>query len=120
MMAWTQFWDMHSGGGQKLEWSQIFIEAPEAEAISVFYSRFERNPNRVSCTCCGEDYAIHERETLEQATEYERGDGPTNRGREVTTLADYINDGGAHFIYAADIKPEERTVYVPAEGYVWA
>lgn len=26
---WTHFMDMHSGGGQKLDWPHIFIEAPE-------------------------------------------------------------------------------------------
>lgn len=72
-MVWTQFHDMHSGGGQKLEWGQIFIEAPEAEAKVIFYNRFKRNPERVTCTCCGEDYSISEEPTLARATAYERG-----------------------------------------------
>lgn len=69
---WTQFWDMHSGGGQKESFSQCFIEAPEEEAKSVFYVRFGHNPDRVSCTCCGSDYSISESESLEQATAYHR------------------------------------------------
>ena len=29
--VWTKFHDMHSGGGRKLEWESIYIEAPEGE-----------------------------------------------------------------------------------------
>lgn len=72
-MTWTQFWDMNSGGGPKLEWSMIYIEAPEEEAKSVFFARFGNNPERVSCTCCGDDYSISEYETLEEATAFHRG-----------------------------------------------
>lgn len=70
---WTHFRDMHSGGGQKLDWPHIFIEAPEAEAKVIFYNRFKRNPERVTCTCCGEDYSISEHADLAQATAFERG-----------------------------------------------
>lgn len=70
---WTQFMDMHSGGGQKLEWQYIYIEAPKKEAISVFYSKFNRNPNRVTCTCCGDDYSLTESGSLLEATAYNRG-----------------------------------------------
>lgn len=72
---WTHFHDMHSGGGQKLDWGHIFIEAPQAEAEIIFQNRFKRNPNRVTCTCCGEDYSISEEKSLEQATAFERGCG---------------------------------------------
>lgn len=72
-MTWTQFWDMHSGGGQKLEWDKIYIEAPEEEAKSIFFARFGNNPERVSCTCCGDDYSITEYETLEEASAFHRG-----------------------------------------------
>lgn len=71
---WTLFWDMHSGGGTKEHpYEKIYIEAPEQEAKVIFYNRFGHNPERVSCTCCGEDYAIDESETLEQASGYHRG-----------------------------------------------
>lgn len=69
---WTHFWDMHSGGGSKADWEHIYIEAPEQEAKSVFYSRLGHNPERVSCTCCGEDYSISEEASLEQLTGFHR------------------------------------------------
>jgi hypothetical protein len=71
-MAWTEFWDMHSGGGQKTDWDRIYIEAPEAEARLIFYNRFGHSPERVTCTCCGEDYSISEGLTLEQVSGYHR------------------------------------------------
>jgi hypothetical protein len=70
---WTQFMDMHSGGGRKLDWEYIYIEAPQAEAEIVFYNRFGRNPHRVTCTCCGNDYSLSSEESLAQLTGYERG-----------------------------------------------
>jgi len=73
---WTQFWDMHSGGGLKEKWHYIYIEAPEDEAIIIFYNRFGHNPHRVSCTCCGADYFIGENESLAQLTGYHRGCRP--------------------------------------------
>lgn len=71
-MAWTLFWDMHSGGDTKESWEKIYIEASEEEAKLIFYNRFGHNPERVSCTCCGEDYSIYESETLEQASAFHR------------------------------------------------
>ena len=66
--------DMRSGGGAKLKpFEYIYIEAPEKEARIIFYRRFHRNPDRVTCTCCGPDYSVTESENLEQATAYERG-----------------------------------------------
>ncbi len=70
---WTQFWDMHSGGPSKEAWSKIYIEASEEDAKLIFYNRFGHNPERVSCTCCGEDYAVEEFDSLEEATAYHRG-----------------------------------------------
>jgi hypothetical protein len=70
---WTQFWDMNSGGGQKEPYKIIYIEAPEDEAKVIFYNRFGHNPERVTCTCCGEDYSIDEEETLEKLTGFHRG-----------------------------------------------
>lgn len=112
-MTVTQFWDMHSGGDTKLEpWSKIYIEAPEAEAKSVFYARFRRNPDRVTCTCCGPDYSVQEYQSIEEATSYHRGK---------KTVEEYLGDAksNAVFIRAAEIKPEERNLEVPEEGYVW-
>lgn len=72
-MTWTRFMDMYSGGGSKEPQSKILIEAPEAEAKVIFYNRFGHNPDRVTCTCCGNDYSIDDYETLEQATAFDRG-----------------------------------------------
>lgn len=139
---WTHFHDMHSGGGQKLEWPHIFIEAPEAEARSVFYAKFGRNPDRVTCTCCGEDYSVSESETLEQATGFERGcrfedgayvEGPDSNPdrlfrREWIPLDRYLAEGGGEGFFggipkvvrADEITDDERRAEVPEEGYVWA
>lgn len=70
---WTLFWDMHSGGDSKDKWEKIYIEADEPEAVVIFYNRLGHNPNRVSCTCCGEDYSISSKESLEQVSGYHRG-----------------------------------------------
>jgi hypothetical protein len=69
---WTKFWDMHSGGGTKEKWEQIYIEAPEEESKIIFYNRFGHNPKRITCTCCGSDYSIEENESLEQASGFHR------------------------------------------------
>lgn len=70
---WTQFWDMHSGGGLKLPpWHYIYIEAPEDEATVIFCNRFGRHPENVTCQCCGEDYSVKSEETLEQLTGFHR------------------------------------------------
>lgn len=75
VIKWTKFFDMHSGGGQKLDWSHIYIEAPEAEAVEIFKRRFGRDPNNVTCDCCGEDFAVYESDDLREASRYERGCG---------------------------------------------
>jgi hypothetical protein len=70
---WTRFMDMHSGGAQKEDaFAYLLIEAPQNEAEIIFYARFGHNPNRVTCTCCGEDYSIGESDTLAEATAYDR------------------------------------------------
>ncbi len=75
---WTLFWDMHSGDGVKEqnvqgeEITKIYIEAPEDEAIKIFYNRFDHNPNRVSC---GEDYSISEESSFAQISGYHRNCG---------------------------------------------
>lgn len=72
-MTYTRFMDMHSGGGLKEEpYDKIFIEAPEEEAKVVFYNRFGHNPERVTCTCCGEDYSMTEGESLAELSAYDR------------------------------------------------
>lgn len=108
-MPWTKFWDMHSGGSTKEPpFNKIYIEASEAEAKSIFYSRFGHNPERVTCTCCGEDYSIDEHATLGEATAYDRdltyikpdwaaGDLwfglPLERKHEANALSTYLEIG---------------------------
>ena len=142
---WTTFWDMHSGGDLKEKQSKIYIEAPEEEAISIFYSRFGHNPNRVTCTCCGSDYSISENETLEEATGFHRHapyyESPSGKewkyiddgddvpdgwtkgkwgsyGENIPFLK-YIHSDDVLVIYAKDIKDDERDAHVPSQGYVW-
>jgi hypothetical protein len=129
---WTKFWDMHSGGSQKEDQQFIFIEAPEEEAKVIFYNRFGHNPERVTCTCCGEDYYIGESETLEEASAFQRNckyDEEKNNYVEeqattycigkYVTLEDFMQSGTAIAIYKEDILPEERLGEVPQQGYVW-
>lgn len=134
----TRFMDMHSGGGTKLPpYERIYIEACEDEAIRVFYNRFGRNPNRVTCTCCGEDYSIDEYEDLAQASGFDRNCEYTDeyhetpgryvekagsrswRGGVYRTLEEHLALPDVLFIPASDIKPEERVGDVPEEGYQW-
>lgn len=69
---WTRFMDMHSGGPQKEKWAHIYIEAEQEEAKVIFYNRFGHSPDRVSCTCCGEDYTVDESPTIEEASAFNR------------------------------------------------
>lgn len=130
-MAWTRFWDMSSGGGQKEDFNLLFIEAPLEEAKSVFYARFGHNPERVSCTCCGPDYSISEDADLAQATGYYRNcafengkyvEKPETRYRQGTKLIPldkYLKQKDVKVIYASEIEDHERTMDVPGQGYVW-
>jgi hypothetical protein len=114
---------MHGGGGQKTDYSKIYIEAPEEEARSVFYSRFGINADRVSCTCCGPDFSVSEYETLDAATEYERSepvpDSQEFEYRVTRSVEEYIKDPGIKVIYADEITGPEKCFIVPVQGYVW-
>jgi hypothetical protein len=127
---WTKFWDMHSGGSQKEEQQFIFIEASEDEAKAIFYNRFGHNPERVTCTCCGDDYSISEDESLEQITAYHRNCAYGENGYleyqnteyplgNYQTLEQFLSGKTAIAIYANEIKPEEKIGDVPEQGYVW-
>lgn len=126
---WTQFWDMHSGGGLKEKWDKIYIEAPENEAKVIFYNRFGHNPERVTCTCCGEDYSISSNEDLAQLTAYQRNCRFSKKEnkyiekkgdyREYMTLDEYLKEESVLFIRAEEVKPEERQGDVPNQGYMW-
>jgi hypothetical protein len=117
-LKWIHFWDMHSGGGIKEEpYQHIYIEATSQDAAEViFYNRFEHNPNRVTCTCCGSDYSVSEYDTLEAATEFQRSD---YEGRNITSLEAYCNREDVLVVRDAEVKDSERQGNVPAQGYVW-
>ena len=69
----TRFMDMHSGGRLKTPYTHIYIEEPLSEALKTFKDLFKRDPDNVTCKCCGEDFVYEEYESLEQATAYDRG-----------------------------------------------
>ncbi len=70
----TLFYDMHSGGEcQEPPFEQIYIEAEEDEARTIFYHRFGHSPEDVCCSCCGENYWLFEGETLEELSARDRG-----------------------------------------------
>jgi hypothetical protein len=123
---WTQFMDMHSGGGSKDKWEYIYIEAPEKEAVTIFYNMFDHSPNRVTCTCCGGDYSIYEYETLEQATAYERGCAYAyfnKEGAEIPKDESWISGKGmvegcySKYVERRDEKYSYKT-YVTIEEYL--
>lgn len=130
---WTQFMDMHSGGGQKLDWAYIYIEAPIDEAAVIFQNLFDRNPYRVTCTCCGDDYSLSESKTLEQATAYNRhcnyvkggyveGQQPDDKygpAPKYVPFEEYIARKGIKIVRASEITPAQRKGELSREGYHW-
>lgn len=94
-MTWTQFWDMHSGGHQKEDFSMAFLEAPEEKAMEIFTERYQ-HPYAVTCECCGEDYSVYEFPTLEEATSYERSGGQT--------LEEFLAQDNILVLYEKDLK----------------
>lgn len=102
--------DMHSGGGQKLQWGIIYIEAPPQSARVIFYNRFGRSPDRVTCICCGEDYSVSDAPTFDELSKHDRGD---------LSSAEYAERKDVLILKAADIDPLHRVGEVPTEGYVW-
>lgn len=68
----TKFIDMHSGGKLKTPFTHIYVDAPLDKALDIFKDTFKRDPNNVTCKCCGEDYVYEEYSSLEEATAYDR------------------------------------------------
>lgn len=105
---WTQFWDMHSGGGTKeAPYDKIYIEAPEDQAKVIFYNKFGHNPERVTCTCCGEDYSISEHKTLEQATAFHRNCAYGKKGyieKQKEDLRKYVRGGKDEKVWQAYLE----------------
>lgn len=126
-MTWTRFWDMHSGGSQKEKWSLIYIEAPENEAITIFYNRFHHHPYHVTCSCCGDDYATSEGESLAEVTAYHRGclhaDGVDTEKSQLfggyQKLEDFIESPNVLVVYDRDIKDRERIGSASEQEYMW-
>lgn len=129
---WTQFYDMHSGGGSKEKYELIYIEAPQSEAEIIFYNRFGHNPNRITCTCCGNDYSISEDESLAQLTAFHRNcdydsslkqyvEKPNTRygNNQLISLNDYIKQEDVLVIKSEEIKSDERLGQLPEQGYIW-
>lgn len=108
---WTQFMDMHSGGGSKTDFEYIYIEADEEQATNVFGHMFDQHPSSVACHCCGNNFSVTCAETLEEVTEYQRG------WFKKQSVEDYIQDSSVKVIYAQDINPEHLT-YNPSDYYV--
>lgn len=69
---WTRFFDMSSGGGEKTEWSIIYVEADsEDQAVDIFSERFG-DPYNITCDCCGSDFSVGSQDSLEEITEFDR------------------------------------------------
>lgn len=120
---WTQFWDMYSGGSTKEgNYDKIYIEAPEEEAKLIFYNRFGHDPEDIGCSCCGENYSIDEKETLEQLTGYHRNckyDGEkyveepdtyynSSKLKDYKTVEEYCKQDNVLVIKKEEIKDNER------------
>jgi hypothetical protein len=74
---------MHSGGGRKTAFEYIYIEGRREEAIATFITEFRQDPSDVACDCCGENFSVSEHETLEEASEFERGYEPNAPTRTI-------------------------------------
>lgn len=57
---YTKFMDMCSGGGVKLGAEYIYIQAKGDEAESVFEEILGRDPNNITCNCCGPDFCVYD------------------------------------------------------------
>lgn len=94
---WTMFDDGHSGSGRQMEpYEYIIIQAPWDIAQRVFYAKFDRVPEHVTCPCCGPDYSVDEMEPM--------------------TLMEFMNYAtrkDALVILAEDITDEERNTRRP-------
>lgn len=90
-LPWTLFWDMSSGGGQKVAYKMIAINSPLVQALEEFQRIFDRDPLNITCDTCGEDYAIYryntEDEVREHVAQYSGGSYVIYRNGEVIDSA---------------------------------
>lgn len=112
----TSFMDMHSGGDAKIirdgvDQDYIYIEAPEKLAVTIFRELYDREPDNVTCRCCGEDYSVSYSDNLIQATGFARGcdwDGEayTEKPRygSYSTLEEYLKKPNITFIPWSEAK----------------
>ena len=94
---WTRFSDMYSGGSKKTLYDYLYIEAEQHAAVNAFTHIFGEHPYSVSCNCCGQDFSVREASTLEDASEFERGEVP---------LESYITVQTVKVVYSRDIPQE--------------
>ena len=113
-MAWTRFMDMHSGGRlKKPPYQYIYIESDnEDQAKLIFFNRFGHNPERVSCTCCGEDYSISSGSGLMKLSQYDRE-------RLRISLERYCKLEDVLIIRASEITSDDLEGEIPQQGYIW-
>ena len=113
---WTEFWDMSSGGTQKEEFQYCYIEARKRIAIIIFEEKFGHSPTNIICDCCGDDYAIKQSKTLEQATGYHRNceyrngkylEKQRSKFRGYLTLSEFLKRDGVLVIDKNEIEKME-------------
>jgi hypothetical protein len=90
----TRFMDMHSGGHLKTPYTHIYIDEPLGEAVKTFKNLFKRDPDNITCKCCGEDFVYEQYDSLEEATAYDRKcdwvDGKYNENGKMS-VEDYFS-----------------------------
>ena len=119
-MTWTRFDDCHSGGGTKLgDLEVIFIQEKEEVARVVFYNRFGRNADKVTCTCCGPDYSVSEKDNLGDFHEFGKNTQRRVDALECEELGISYQDDEMLIIPDCDVKDDERFGEVREQGYVW-
>jgi hypothetical protein len=98
----TRFMDMHSGGHLKTPYTHIYIDEPLGEAVKTFKDLFKRDPDNVTCKCCGEDFVYEEYSSLEEATAYDRKcdwvDGKYNENGKMTVEEYFSGNNKVLFI----------------------
>lgn len=114
------------GGGLKEKpYDVIYIQADGEEAKTIFYNKFKHNPERVTCTCCGQDYSISSEETLEQLSAFHRElkfDRESKLYIETDSsisMEDYKARKDTLIITEDQITENERIGRVPKQGYMW-
>lgn len=96
--VWTHFMDMYSGGCSKLPYEHIYIEACGGRAVMIFEAEFKRDPNNITCRCCGEDYSIREYDSIERATKYDR----KQHRKPNISLAEYMKRDDVLFLFKGE------------------